>query len=49
MIASGASFTKKTASLMGYLTNDNFDGWMDDRQKGIPSKYDKTMGKYYIF
>ena len=26
---------------MTLLANDKFDGWMDDRLNGIPSKYDK--------
>ena len=42
MIDYGVSFTKKTASHMRFLANDNFDGWTDDREKGIPSKYDKV-------
>jgi len=42
MIVSGIVFTKKTAKHMCNLTNDNFDGWMDDRENGIPSKYDKV-------
>ena len=45
MIASDLVFTKKTAMHMCVLTNDNFDGWMDDREKGIPSKYDKVESK----